>query len=397
MNSIENLIIKLNQTDSFKYFLNQKDSFEAFKMMKITRKEAIHSRILAFLLSYSNNHENSFWQNFVKLIIEKIPTADQIWQNLKNEQPINIFTEYSFKSSKEENFENPETDNYLDLLIKSQNYAIVIENKIYAGEGKNQILRYQEYLSKRTEAYKLLIYLTISGKESTSKSDNYKNVSTINLCWSDIYYVLKESTFNDEQQGFILLFEKHLYNNFIMHQELKNECYKLFKTETEAYNKLVKNYDYCINRLTVDWFSKLIEKLKTNPKYRELNCPGEVKAFDTAGKGKYYISLKKPDWPESLSIKVYRYHILGVFPCLMPDQNGETSFGDLNFYKFKFHKTNVKYFSKKYFTNNEKDNTEERCVKKDKTKLNDEDFKVVFSKIDKYKAEIEEILNRQQK
>jgi hypothetical protein len=67
----------------------------------------------------------------------------------------------------------------IDLLITDNNNAIIIENKIYAGDQKNQLLRYQNYGEKNFMSV-YLFYLTldkkIPDKSSTGDLDSSKYI-----------------------------------------------------------------------------------------------------------------------------------------------------------------------------------------------------------------------------
>lgn len=74
----------------------------------------------------------------------------------------------------------------IDIIITDKNNnAIIIENKIYAGDQENQLLRYYNYAKKNCKSVNLY-YLTLDGKEPSKFSTNdldksqYKCVSYAN-------------------------------------------------------------------------------------------------------------------------------------------------------------------------------------------------------------------------
>lgn len=72
----------------------------------------------------------------------------------------------------------------MDILIESEDHrqAIIIENKIYAGDQDKQLLRYNNYAKDESfESFKLL-YLTLDGHKASDESTggeifNYKKIS----------------------------------------------------------------------------------------------------------------------------------------------------------------------------------------------------------------------------
>jgi hypothetical protein len=70
----------------------------------------------------------------------------------------------------------------IDLLIKDNNNAIIIENKIYAGDQKNQLLRYHNYGEKNFKSV-YLFYLTLD-KKSPDKSSTGDLDSSKYICIS---------------------------------------------------------------------------------------------------------------------------------------------------------------------------------------------------------------------
>lgn len=68
----------------------------------------------------------------------------------------------------------------IDILIRDKEFALIIENKIYASDQKNQLIRYDNYGKASAQNYKLL-YLTLYGDEANNDSagelDSYIRIS----------------------------------------------------------------------------------------------------------------------------------------------------------------------------------------------------------------------------
>lgn len=57
----------------------------------------------------------------------------------------------------------------IDILIRDHNHAVIIENKIYAGDQHKQLQRYHEY-AKNLNFKPILFYLTLDGHEASEQS-----------------------------------------------------------------------------------------------------------------------------------------------------------------------------------------------------------------------------------
>jgi hypothetical protein len=144
--------------------------FNIFSILKIETKEVLtHSRFIAELLNPKGAH--CFNDEFLKLFIEE----------LKQELGLKISIDTKSCSVSVEEYQGEVTElsgGSIDILIKehvsSQN-VILIENKIYAKEQKNQLLRYRNSFPNG-----LLIFLTLYGnksEEASSEDIDYKRLS----------------------------------------------------------------------------------------------------------------------------------------------------------------------------------------------------------------------------
>lgn len=144
------------------------ENFNVFQIINLQSSEVrLHSAMLAELLNPRGSHGQG--DVFLKLFI------DQFGIN-------NFDTKYSLVET--EKYVGPINNDYskggkIDIVINdSKNRRnIIIENKIYAADGLNQLLRYHNY---DKEAY--LFYLTLEGTEPSAfstgnKIENYKTIS----------------------------------------------------------------------------------------------------------------------------------------------------------------------------------------------------------------------------
>lgn len=130
---------------------NRGDNFNIFNVINVTTDEVrLHSKFLAELLNPKGSHgqEDIFLQLFIRKFDIKIDTATA---SVEVEKYIGKRT--------------ITTGGSIDIYIYDNlGDSITIENKIYAPDQENQLLRYYNYCDKN------LLYLTLFGDEPSEKS-----------------------------------------------------------------------------------------------------------------------------------------------------------------------------------------------------------------------------------
>lgn len=166
--NVEQLLSQVNtMVSSFQRISEAEgDNFNIFSVLKIeTNEVTTHSRFIAELLNPSGVH--GYKDAFLKLFIEGL----DIKNNLDTSKCTVTVEAYQGKVTEERG-------GSIDILIKENNSnhnVIMIENKIYAGEQPNQLLRYHNAYPQGE-----LIFLTLYGDPSTepsSKSISYEQKS----------------------------------------------------------------------------------------------------------------------------------------------------------------------------------------------------------------------------
>jgi len=134
---------KLNESDS--------DKFNIFSiLLKSSDEVNLHSKFIYELLNSNGSHQQN--DIFLNLFIQEI--------NSKNSEKITIEPLTAYREK-----------NNIDILLKSENQAIIIENKIYTEDHSNQLSKYLTLIEK--EGYSKerisLIYLTLFNEEPNEK------------------------------------------------------------------------------------------------------------------------------------------------------------------------------------------------------------------------------------
>jgi hypothetical protein len=136
----------------------QGEFFNVFNTIGLRTEEVrLHSAMIAELLNPNGMHglSNSFLQAF----LERFGLPSNYVKGAKGK-----ITERDIgRKTKTEG-------GRIDIIIEDGKHAIIIENKIYAEDQKNQLLRYYNYGKKQfTDGFEL-VYLTLEGDEPEKKS-----------------------------------------------------------------------------------------------------------------------------------------------------------------------------------------------------------------------------------
>lgn len=130
------------------------ENFNIFSILQMESDEvATHSRFLAELLNRKGRHGQK--DRFLSLFVKRF-AADYKFITEKSHVTVELFV-----GKVEQQF-----GGRIDIFIKDdENNVIMIENKIYAKEQQNQLLRYHNAFS-----HGKLFYLTLFGEESSHKN-----------------------------------------------------------------------------------------------------------------------------------------------------------------------------------------------------------------------------------
>lgn len=133
--------------------------FNVFSALNMCSDEVrLHSRLLATLLNPKANH--GLENEFLKLFLIALGLPEDYITHCKEqivERTIGEVTET--------------TGGRIDIILEDRGHAVIIENKIYAGDQPNQLLRYYNYGVKQFgENNFKLVYLTLNGSEPSSDS-----------------------------------------------------------------------------------------------------------------------------------------------------------------------------------------------------------------------------------
>ena len=156
--------------------------FNVFSALDICSDEMrLHSRLLATLLNPKANH--GLGNEFLKLFLIALGLPEDYITHCKEqivERPIGEVTET--------------TGGRIDIILEDRGHAVIIENKIYAGDQPNQLLRYHNYGVKTFgENNFKLVYLTLYGSDPSPYSLGGEHFEFIKLSYAqDILKLLED-------------------------------------------------------------------------------------------------------------------------------------------------------------------------------------------------------------
>ena len=139
------------------------EKFNIFSILGVETKEtSTHSAFLVELLDPNGSHgqDRLFLDLFVTMLRKKFPQAKiPVFENTKveKEKYIGVINETYTEGGR------------ADIVISGSSGSICIENKINAGDQKNQLIRYWEEYGKDGENG-MILYLTLNGDEATKWS-----------------------------------------------------------------------------------------------------------------------------------------------------------------------------------------------------------------------------------
>lgn len=154
--------------------VKQGECFNVFNTIGLRTEEVrLHSAFLAELLNPQGTHGLSslFLEAFFKLL--GLPNDYLDVNNVSQD----IKERYIGPTTKKEG-------GRIDIIIEDGRHAIIIENKIYAEDQKNQLLRYYNYGKAKYQDGFELIYLTLDGHEPDECSLGNKRFDSTCLSYS---------------------------------------------------------------------------------------------------------------------------------------------------------------------------------------------------------------------
>lgn len=146
------------------------ENFNIFNVLGLWSEEVrLHSAMLAELLNPEGSH--GCREAFLKIFLKEVVQID-ISDNINELNKAITTTEFYISSINNDGTEGGRIDILIEMPQNSCIPSLIIENKIYAGDQPNQLLRYYNFANSRyhsSENFKIL-YLTLYGSDASSQS-----------------------------------------------------------------------------------------------------------------------------------------------------------------------------------------------------------------------------------
>ncbi len=136
--------------------------FNVFNVLGMSTDEVhTHSAFIAELLNPQGSH--GCGDEFLKAFIKVIPGLDGF-----DIETIRVKTQVELSIGRIN--EDYTEGGRLDIIACTDTHAIIIENKIYAGDGWKQLLRYHEFAEREYKNNYRILYLTLDGRSPSEES-----------------------------------------------------------------------------------------------------------------------------------------------------------------------------------------------------------------------------------
>jgi hypothetical protein len=208
------------------------NNFNIFRILQIESDEVrLHSRILKSLIELN-----------IAGFIKAIPTS--YWN--KTSKPTDGFLRVRLEVPCSSLIEGT-NDGRIDIIVEFENLLIIIENKIYASDQNQQLVKYHEYGKSSGKDF-LLLYLTPTGKEPTNASI-YQANSNEGLQPGEYHLI----SYKNEILNWLETFRKELESKKEFNgiheitrqyiQTLKNICLIMTEEQKERLQQLLENHE----------------------------------------------------------------------------------------------------------------------------------------------------------
>lgn len=279
------------------------ENFNIFSVLKMDSKEVrMHSAFIGELLNPKGSHglEDKPLKFFIELLNNKFNGKDIINDTsnkfiLDTESSVAIIEKYIGTTN-----DDKTEGGRIDIIIEDKNKnAIIIENKIYAIEQTNQLIRYNNY-SKNSP----ILYLTLFGAAPTShgnldENEDYFNISYQNDIKQWLKICLKEAVefpmLREVIKQYLYLIKK--LTNQTTNEKMSQEVIQSILNNTESINtsKLIfENYNRALDILKSNEIIGFIEMLVENGFKKE-----DISIDRSVQKTGFFITLKTYELKEN--------------------------------------------------------------------------------------------------
>ena len=230
-------LFELENDLPFQQLNSQVNSFNALKILRLENYEIRHSNILAWLLDPKENH--GLRDTFMRKLLEYLllneennahPHLDTVISILNN----SLTESHVYREVK------TEYNRFIDLVImnQQQKFVILIENKFYSSESKNQLDDYLAFIEKNTDDFNIIpIYLTLDGEKPSNAQYFTLSYEQIERILFSILTLFKNQL-NNNSYAFIEDYHSVLREKYYQDQEQILQAIEIYRNHSETIDTL---------------------------------------------------------------------------------------------------------------------------------------------------------------
>lgn len=313
---ITNPVEALRTSNAFLALTGYTRKFDPFKVMGVSTKELLHSRILAAFFDAGEPHGlgSIFRDSYLAALTgcrqvgAASPIAVDVLQNAAGARA-RVVRELA----------------NIDVLLDfpERRLVIAIENKIHALDQPEQVARYQKALCELFPHYqhRAIVYLTPSGRDSPTADLECPHVPVYYQSYLMVGDLLKQCSARacPPARQFIDQFVSHIERTMTDSSEIKDLCWNVFEQNEDAYERMAQHLFYCRSRKYATRFAALRLGIIEGIQFSEWAGNIQTRSFETSKGDNPHISLdvRLEGWPEGVWVKVYKHNWLGVFPYFL--------------------------------------------------------------------------------
>lgn len=253
----------------------EKSQYNLFSVLRSDSDEVrLHSRFLVDILSPEGSH--NYGEIFLNDLLQRL--------SISLTGDIKVDCEYK----------------NIDILIRSPDTAVIIENKIYAGDQDKQLQRYYETMRNEGYINIYLFYLTLDGKSASDQSIGTLQDKVSNLSYADEIHAwiqrCTEIAVRDAPLREAFIQYTLLINNLthrVDNMEHINQLKQLLLTDDNllSVNELNQAYEEVVIDSQVAMWTMLGEKM--TEKFGDLSNDSISKQHDMRHCVKSYVQAKR--------------------------------------------------------------------------------------------------------
>ena len=243
LSGLLNMVSEVIQKERIQKEERQKrgEYFNIFSVLRLETKEVrLHSAFLAELLNPEGSHGlgKQFLELFLNMVVRK-SKEEPFYFETENAK---VYVEYYIGVISEDK----KSGGRIDLLIEDgKGNAIIIENKINAGDQEYQLLRYNNFAKDKYKSNYKLLYLTKDGGEASEYSTGKENFKY--QCISYRNNILPWLECCEQAAVRHPLIRETIHQYIINLKEILNIMEK--NTQDSLFDRIVENKEYILSAL----------------------------------------------------------------------------------------------------------------------------------------------------